>query len=104
MSIELVEVEIPFAGIEALEVEVVVGMLPGTGTPDIPATLSPPASPRNGQPWRQLGTQLLFYWQSDESAWVTPVTSNSIPLEVLFFGGEVLFFDGEPLTTTTLNL
>lgn len=78
MSVEIVEVQIPFAGIEAIEVEVVTAHLPGTGDPDVPATPTPPANPRDGQPWRESGTFILSFWDATEGAWFVSAT-NSIP-------------------------
>ncbi len=97
MSIEVIEVEIPFAGIEAIEVQVVTAHLPGTGDPDIPATPNPPANPRDGQPWRESGTFILSYWSAAENSWIVPAT-NTIPANALTLGGEILTFGGETLT------
>jgi len=75
MSVEVIEVQIPFAGIEAIAVEVVTAHLPGTGDPDIPATLTPPANPRDGQPWRESGTFILSFWDATEGAWFVSATT-----------------------------
>jgi len=50
----------------------------GTGDPDIPATALPPENPRDGQPWRESGTQILSFWDASETAWIVP-TTNAVP-------------------------
>jgi hypothetical protein len=95
MSVEVVEVEIPFAGIEAIEVEVVTAALPGLGTPIISAT--PPTSPVNGMQWIEEGTNILSVWFASENSWIVPAT-NAVPANALTFDGEILTFGGEILT------
>lgn len=90
MSVELVEVEIPFAGIEAISVEIVNATGP-PGTPCI-TSLTPPSN-----------TSALWFDPSDGSVsawngtvWVT--TSITIPNFSLTFNGGILTLGGDTLT------
>jgi hypothetical protein len=69
----------------------------GPNNPDVPATPTPPANPRDGQPWRESGTFILSFWDAEEGAWFVSAT-NSIPANALTFNGDILTFNGETLT------